>query len=943
MWPSVRLNVRGRLFAAFLGISAFAVIAAGAALYAFDQAGTVLSQITKERLPPALSALALARQAERVVATTPAMLSAASDTERQEAYDRISTEVSALNSLLTELDDSAPLVKQLVSVRIAPLVLGFEGNLDDLDYMIRRQLKTATDREQLTNRVRAAVEQLRQTFSLSQTNASPQSQPSIVAQLRAERTLLVVEQRLSQIGTIDEVSDLPAQVELSELALAALDDAASDLPNTDRSAISPLLKELRETMLGEQSLLALRKQQLNGMALAQTVLSDNAGLAQHLTVAVDSLVDLSKDDIREASANALDAQKFSAGILIAVVVLSLASSALVAWLYVDRNLVARLKALSDSMLAIAGGNLRAELPSVRGDDEIDRMAGALTHFRDNALVVQENNLSNIAQARARMIDALESTSEGFAFFDADDRLELSNARYRELLHADAAALEGKEFEEILRTSIDRGQLEFSNADTENWIDARVAAHRDPGPPTIQQRGDGRWIMISERKTEGGGIVSVYSDITELKQREAALAMERERLAEVTERLDLALTMDGIGIWDVDLRSGQVWWSEKYCIMLGYGPDEYAPSSTSWEEHLHPDDSEQLIETVDRFLESTSETLRVTQHLRNRHGKDLWTEAMMHVQRNADGKATRLTGIDVDVTDQHLKERQIEAANVEIARKNQELEALSAKLAKYLSPQVYESIFSGRQEVKIASSRKRLTVFFSDIVGFTEAADKLESEELTELLNEYLTEMSKVALKYGATIDKYVGDAIVIFFGDPESRGIREDALACVTMAIAMQKRLAALARGWRDMGIEQPLRCRIGINTGYCTVGNFGSEDRMDYTIIGGGVNLAARLENAAQPGTILISYETYAHIKDDIRCEPRGQIDVKGIAYPVSTFEAIEELGEAATQGTMINERRPHLLLDIDPVAMSADERRDAMATMQRAIERLAVQGHAT
>src|SRR5687767_16007468 len=108
---------------------------------------------------------------------------------------------------------------------------------------------------------------------------------------------------------------------------------------------------------------------------------------------------------------------------------------------------------------------------------------------------------------------------------------------------------------------------------------------------------------------------------------------------------------------------------------------------------------------------------------------------------------------------------------------------------------------------------------------------MESEDLTQLLNHYLTEMSKIALQYGATIDKYVGDAIVMFFGDPESRGVREDALACVRMALAMQARIAELSPGWSDMGIEMPLSCRIGIHTGYCTVGNFGSEDRMDYTI----------------------------------------------------------------------------------------------------------------
>jgi class 3 adenylate cyclase len=260
--------------------------------------------------------------------------------------------------------------------------------------------------------------------------------------------------------------------------------------------------------------------------------------------------------------------------------------------------------------------------------------------------------------------------------------------------------------------------------------------------------------------------------------------------------------------------------------------------------------------------------------------------------------------------------------------------LSNKLAKYLSPQVYQSIFSGKQEVKIASQRKKLTVFFSDIADFTETADKLKSEDLTQLLNHYLTEMSQVALEYGATIDKYVGDAIVIFFGDPETRGVKEDALACVRMAIAMQKRLRVLEGVWR---MEHPLRCRIGISTGYCTVGNFGSEDRMDYTIIGGGVNLASRLERAAPPGGTLISYETYVHVKDEIYCEPRGHLEVKGIAYPVAVYQVVDLFANLGEDRHIIHEDHPSIKINLDLDAMSAEERREAAAVLQRSLDRLA------
>lgn len=272
----------------------------------------------------------------------------------------------------------------------------------------------------------------------------------------------------------------------------------------------------------------------------------------------------------------------------------------------------------------------------------------------------------------------------------------------------------------------------------------------------------------------------------------------------------------------------------------------------------------------------------------------------------------------------------------LSTKTQDLENLSARLAKYLSPQVYESIFSGKQQVAVASSRKKLTVFFSDIVGFTELADQLESEELTALLNEYLTEMSQIALDHGATIDKYVGDSVMVFFGDPETRGVRQDALACVEMAIAMRDRLVELNRRWEKSGISKTLACRMGIHTGYCTVGNFGSEKRMDYTIIGGTVNTASRLESSAKPDQILISYETYALVSEAIDCEEQGKIDVKGIAYPVITYGVLKHRQHSDRQTPPYRAAVAGMKLEIDRDSMQPAERQAAMEKLRRAIEHL-------
>ena len=227
------------------------------------------------------------------------------------------------------------------------------------------------------------------------------------------------------------------------------------------------------------------------------------------------------------------------------------------------------------------------------------------------------------------------------------------------------------------------------------------------------------------------------------------------------------------------------------------------------------------------------------------------------------------------------------AKEEVEKKSKEVEAISNQLAKYLSPQIHEQIFSGKQNAEVKSNRKKLTVFFSDIVGFTSISDELESEEITNLLNFYLNEMSNIALEHGGTIDKYIGDAVMIFFGDPDSLGIEQDARKCVEMAVAMQKKMNELIGYWgKSFGLKNDLQIRIGINTGFCTVGNFGSEDRLDYTAVGATVNLASRLEGAAAPGFILVSEDTFLLVKSLFSFKEPREIDIKGLLRKIKLYE---------------------------------------------------------
>jgi class 3 adenylate cyclase/signal transduction histidine kinase len=269
-------------------------------------------------------------------------------------------------------------------------------------------------------------------------------------------------------------------------------------------------------------------------------------------------------------------------------------------------------------------------------------------------------------------------------------------------------------------------------------------------------------------------------------------------------------------------------------------------------------------------------------------------------------------------------------------KNTILGGLSEKLSRYLSPQIREGIFSGSHDSTITSKRKRLTVFFSDIRNFTETTERLETEVLTELLNNYLDEMSQIALRHGATIDKFIGDAVVAFFGDPESKGAKEDALACVTMALEMRSRIHELQKEWSNCGVAEPFHIRMGINTGFCTVGNFGSLDRMDYTIIGSQVNLTSRLESAADVDQILISYETYALVNNVVYCEKREPIVAKGISEPVQSYMVVDFLENLDKRKIKIEENMDGFNFSVEISKLTPKTRQVVIETLKNALREI-------
>lgn len=237
---------------------------------------------------------------------------------------------------------------------------------------------------------------------------------------------------------------------------------------------------------------------------------------------------------------------------------------------------------------------------------------------------------------------------------------------------------------------------------------------------------------------------------------------------------------------------------------------------------------------------------------------------------------------------NFAERQVEIlkknfADLEV--KNTRYIKMANKIARYVPSQVWQAIANDSLESSLDNKRKKLTIFFSDIEGFTELSETLSPDDLAHLLNTYFDKMSNIAKKYGGTIDKFVGDALVIFFGDPTTKGTHADALACIDMAIAMQNEMKRLRQKYQHSDFGK-LHVRMGVTTGYCHVGNFGSASRMSYTIIGKEANIAARLQSAANPDEILITDETFQQVKTQIRCLDCGEISLRGIAQPLQTWQ---------------------------------------------------------
>ena len=231
----------------------------------------------------------------------------------------------------------------------------------------------------------------------------------------------------------------------------------------------------------------------------------------------------------------------------------------------------------------------------------------------------------------------------------------------------------------------------------------------------------------------------------------------------------------------------------------------------------------------------------------------------------------------------------------IDAQQRELRNTRETIRRYVPRAVYEHIAAGDIVGIDVPTRRRVTVMVADLVGFTVLADRVDPEVLTQVVNEYMTAMSQIVDEHGGLVSEFAGDGPMAVFGAPDDMEVEDQAVSAVRAAQEMQSRLPSLSLMWQRLGVSEPLRMRIGIDTGVLSVGSFGSEGRMTYTAIGLHANIAARLQACCEPGQVLLSDSSWHLVKHRIACDPCGEVECKGVHYPVPVYSPRAENVERA------------------------------------------------
>jgi adenylate cyclase len=554
------IGLRGRLLLSFAAISAFAVIAAVVGSYAFYVIGKALHEVTEKSVPPAIAALEFAQRTERIVAAGPAMLGVTSAQEFEAASAMLDRELKEAALALTDLPHQG-----LTPAALNEIQGGFaqvENNLSGLKSAAQGRIAAADRKAALITDTYDAYAQFRKIWTpkfdevrqhvvglqraLDATRSSPEDRLAALDRLStAVRDLAPLEQvqqtaaaafeTLVRASTTTSPATLATLRDQAALAVSRIDNLVSGLdPEVSLALIGPLIR-MRNSAIGNSSIFAARQVELDASQEGRRLTAENSSLSAELSNAVKSMVIASKHGIAAATDKTQTVQKFGTIVLLAVVALSLISSAAIVWFYVGRSVVARLTVLSDGMRAIVSGRRDITIPT-GGNDEIADMAGAVEVFRKNAIALdqllaereQETvRLEKTVQERtAELRVTFDNMAHGVAMFNSELKLAAWNRQFAELLQIpDSFLADARSFEDFIRFLAERG--EYGAVDVE--VEVRRLLDAAAQPHTFERtRPDGRVLEIRHNPLPRGGMVIIYTDITERKRYEEVLTAARDQ-------------------------------------------------------------------------------------------------------------------------------------------------------------------------------------------------------------------------------------------------------------------------------------------------------------------------------------------------------------------------------------------------------------------------------
>jgi PAS domain S-box-containing protein len=580
-------GLRGRLLLAFFAISLFVIAAAAAGLYALGEVGRTLDGITLKTVPAALDARELWRKSEKIIGVGPALVNASDSKEAEALTSRVRSEMADVSTILARLSGTSLAPGPLDE--ISDVMTQLNKNLDLIWLAWSDGMAVAVQKRRAISETIAAYRQfgdiwrprfadlrsqvLRLQRSMTSAASSPQEQRDALDRFdQAMVDLLSLDQIQREAAVAFELviraADASATAELDALepqaqrSIRAIDGLVSDIdPDISLQLFDPLGK-LRSAAVGDTSIFSAIRRGLAAKTQSSRLIAENETLSERLKGAVDKLIAFSRNDIDSANLEARRVQSLGRDVLLAVAGLSLASSLLIVWLYVGRNIVARLTRLSAVMIEIASGARETAVPAA-GTDEVAAMGRAVEVFRQNAIELDqllaeraeaatrlektvEQRTAELAGREATLRVIFDNMPQGVALFDRDLKMVAWNEQFREIVGlADEFLAQKHDFPGFIRFLAKKG--EYGAVDVEATVSERLAT---VGERYLAERtrADGTTLEILRNPVPGGGCISMYTDVTERKKSQALIEQARARLADAIESIS-----DGFALWDQDDR------------------------------------------------------------------------------------------------------------------------------------------------------------------------------------------------------------------------------------------------------------------------------------------------------------------------------------------------------------------------------------------------------